>query len=198
MSASQSAPATSDLHDSIDQVLAEAEKRGRAAADADLHHLTTALQTALDDIVSSQQALARTADALRTALGIHPTTPVNEELTDAAIEVAGDRDPVNKEDPAVFEDVEPNSVALPDRGEHELDVIAHHASIGTASGLQAMLRARSEVKSAQTREFVNGELRLQLHLRNGLDISALSAWLSENAGALVTQTDSVIEIRFAN
>ena len=193
MSASQSAPAASDLHDSIDQLLAEAEKRGRAAADADLYHLTTALQTALDDIVNSQQVLARTADVLRTALGINPTAPV----TAAVIEAAVVPDPTIKEEIPGFGDGEPDPKPVPERGDHEMDVIAHHASIGTASGLQAMLRARSEVKSAQTREFVNGELRLQLHLRNSLDIGALNAWLSEHTGALVTQTDSVIEIRFA-
>ncbi len=190
MSASESVPAALDLHNSIDQVIAEAEKRGRAAAEAETLQLTSALQAALEEIETSQQALSRAATALRAALG----TAADEVPAPGVAELA----PLIKEEPAAPEGETAESNPMPDRGEHEMDVIAHHASIGTASGLQTMLRSRPEVKSAQTREFVNGELRLQVCLRSDLDMAAFKSWLHEQNGTLVTTTDSVIETRFSS
>lgn len=190
MSASETTPATSDLHTTIDQLIAEKVQQWRVSSDAEKQHLTSAMQSALDEIEASQQALNRAATTLRAAMGTAPAVSPPESDVDAV--------PVIKEEPIPLAEETPASDPSTYRGEHELDVIAHHASIGNASGLQSMLRARSEVKSAQTREFVNGELRLQLSLRNGLDMAAFSAWLDQHNGTLVTSTDSVIEIRFAS
>ena len=94
--------------------------------------------------------------------------------------------------------VEVSATPAQDRGPHELDVIAHGANFGKAQGLQQFLRGRDEVDGAQTREFVNGELRLHLSLSSGLDMTALGDWLTAHGGELVTSTDSVIEIRFGD
>ena len=190
MSASESAPATSDLHKSFEHLIAETVKQSRVSSDAEKRQLTAAMQLALDEIETSQQALTRAAESLRTALG---TAPATAEVTTEVI-----AEPTIKEELSKEVDETPAPDPAPSRGEHELDVIAHHASIGNASGLQAMLRARSEVKSAQTREFVHGELRLQVCLRDGLDMGAFTTWLEKHNGTLVTSTDSVIEIRFAS
>ncbi len=190
MSASESAPTASELHKSIDQLISEAERQARAAVDAEKELLTSAMQAALSEIEASKDALERAASTLRTALSEQPAKPAATTDIDSAASIKEETPQPSTQAPAI--------VPVTDRGAHELDVIAHHANISSASGLQSMLRAQPEVTSAQTREFVNGELRLQVSLTNGLDMMAFNAWLAEHGGELVTSTDSVIEVRFAS
>jgi uncharacterized phage infection (PIP) family protein YhgE len=195
MSASDSAPVTTSLHQSIEQLIAESLKQSQSLHEAEKQRLTAALSAALGDIEAGQQAFARAAETIRAALNgeeeAAPETTVEEPVTE----------PVNDEPMPPAEEPVPVEVSAnpaSDRGPHELDVIAHGASIDNAIQLQTLLRERPQVTSAQTREFVNGELRLHLSLESGMDLAALGDWLAAHSGQLVTSSDSVIEIRFAS
>lgn len=195
MSASESLPGVSSLHQSIEQLIAETVKQSQTTHEAERQKLTAALSGALSDIEQGQQALSRAAETLRAALGDDEESIAIAPAAEAVDEPANDESAPEAAQPAP---VEVSPTPATDRGPHELDVIAHGASIGNASGLQSLLRGRPEVESAQTREFVNGELRLHLALTSGLDTDALGTWLGEHSGELVTSTDSVIEIRFGS
>lgn len=188
MSASETVPTASNLHNSIEQLIAETVRQSQSTHEEEKQKLINALATALGEIETGQQALNRAADALRAALG----QEIEAESTAATVEI---EPPSNEETPdeAPMEATEPTSS---NRGPHDLNVIAHDASIGNARDLQELLRGQPEVTRAQTREFVNGELRLQLALSSALDMAALDGWLSKHDGMVVTSTDSVIEIRF--
>lgn len=193
MSASESAPVASSLHQSIEQLIAESLKQSESLHEAEKQRLTAALYTALGEIEAGQQALAHAAAALRAALD------GEKETSDEAPVVENEPEPAIEEPMPPAEEpvpVEVSATPAKDRGPHELDVIAHGANFGNAQGLQQFLRGRDEVEGAQTREFVNGELRLHLSLSSGLDMTALGNWLTAQGGELVTATDSVIEIRF--
>ncbi len=191
---SESAPSITTLHQTIEQLIAENRKQSDAVHQAEKQRLTAALSTALEEIEASQQALARAAETIRAAL-----EEKGEEISAAPAEEPAPTPADNEPMPPAEEPVpvEVSTTLAEERGPHELDVVAHAASIDNAKQLQTLLRERPEVESAQTREFVNGELRLHLSLKSGLDMSALGDWLAAHSGELVTVTAAVIEIRFA-
>lgn len=190
MSASEPSPLAANLQESIEHLVAETVRRSQTDLEVEQQKLRVALQQALAEIQSGQAAMNRAADVLQAALDTQVVTPITP---DGAVEEV-------TEDSVVAESVEPTPVeavvAEPVAGPHELDVIAHDVSIGTATGLQSMLRGREEVTSAQTREFVNGELRLKLEMNSALGMSSFKEWVAEHGGRVATQTNSVIELRF--
>lgn len=192
MSASESSPFAANLHESIEQLVAETVRQSQTTHEEEQQRLRNALESALTEIESGQAALHRAAETLRAAL-ISPVTevPSTQVLDDSTT------DPPS-----------PGAIAVPETaaivavdstpGPHELDVIAHNVTISIATGLQSMLRERPEVASAQTREFVNGELRLKLEMKTSLDIDALKTWITDHNGQITTHTESVIELRFGD
>lgn len=196
MSASERSPLTSQVHQSIEQLIAETVRQSQSAHVREREALVAGVKQALAEIESSQLALERAATALRSALG-DPTAAAPETRGGEVDEAVAPNDT----DLATEETTTPAdsmTAELQDRGPHELDVIAHGASIARASGLQALLRGREEVRSVQTREFVNGELRLHTDLHSALNMAALHTWLKENGGRVSTTTDAVVEISFAD
>lgn len=193
MSASESSPLAANLQESIEHLVAETVRRSQSDLEGDQQKLRETMRQALAEIVAGQAAMNRAADLLRTALD----TPTAEtSAPDGQVEaiVAEATESVDTAEPAAIEATVDEKIT----GPHELDVIAHNVSIGIATGLQSMLRARDEVASAQTREFVNGELRLKLEMNSGLEMSSFKEWVTEHGGRLGAQTSSVIELRFGD
>lgn len=188
MSAPESSPLVADLQESIEHLIVETVRRSQTGQDEENQTLRAALQTALADIEQGQKAIAKAADTLRSALGEGEPTRV---VAAAAVEAIP---PTVTEVPAPV--VETNTIS--GNGPHDLDVIAHDVTIGIATSLQSLLRERPEVADAQTREFVNGELRLQLRMSSGLDTQVLNDWIGQHGGRITTQTPSVLELRFGN
>lgn len=182
MSSSESLP---NLQASIEQLITDAVRQARAEGsdgDAALH---VVLQETLTDLETQQTAMAATIDRLRTALAV----PVAQAPVPTNVVATTAPEPV----PTV---ATPTVQTQDDRGAHELDVIAHGASLANASGLQAFLRTMPTVSSVQTRQFVNGELRLHAEMTAALDRNALNTWLGENGGKVLTVTDAVVEMSF--
>lgn len=194
MSASETASGATNLHQSIEQLIAETVRQSQSTHEAEQQRLAEALKSALAEIESGQQALNRAAGMLRNALGVATSEAQNPEIVEESPEPTPQSEAVQPI--AAPAEVVPTSEPTNDRGQHELDVIAHNANITNATGLQSWLRGREEVSTVQIREFVNGELRLHLDLGTGLEMTAFKTWLSEHAGSIVTSTDNVIEIRF--
>lgn len=201
MPASESASGATNLHKSIEQLIAETVRQSQSNHEAEKLRLSEALKNALVDIEASQASLTKAAGTLREALGEQPATiaeveTVTEEVAETSPEAAPQLEVVQ---PAVATpEVGPTSAPADDRGPHEMDVIAHNVTIANATGLQSWLRGRDEVANAQIREFVAGELRLHLDLTSGLEMTAFKQWLGEHAGDIVTSTDKVLEIRFTD
>lgn len=193
MSASESSPIVANLHESIEHLIAETVRQSHVSHEEEKQALRDALQSVLGDIEASQLAMQRAADRLRAVID----APAPE--TSAPVPTS---EPVADEPATTPEDTE-TATEQPAQtpvvaGPHELDVIAHDVSISIASGLQSLLRARPEVTSAQTREFVNGELRLKLDMASGLDMAELEQWIGTHNGRITAQTDSVLELRFGD
>lgn len=191
MSASDLSAETENLQSSIEQLIAESLRRSQSSQDAELVQLKSAMRQAQAEIETAHAAMGRAREALRKALG-------DDEIDDLVIEVPLVE--VQNQPEAITGQV--SEVATPApvpmaEGPHQLDLIAHDVTIGLATGLQAFLRSRPEVTSAQTREFVNGELRLELEMASAPDMDALNAWIGEHQGRIANQTASVIELRFA-
>lgn len=167
-----------DLRASIEQLIATTMQQSRTNHD---QRLTALLEETLRELETQQTALATMAERIRVAL-IETESPIEPEVVPAI--------PV----PASWSVVTPNAILDAD----ELDVIAHGATLSHASGLQALLRGMSEVTELQTRQFVNGELRLHAAMAASLDTQALSTWLEANNGAIITLADDVIEISFSS
>lgn len=180
MSSPDPLPVPADLQASIEQLIASAVQGSHARYD---DRLARVLRQTLADIESQQAALAAMADRIRTAL-----------------DDDGTPDPVDAEpetDPAI--DVPTPAAEHPEQAErdpHELDVIAHGTTLAQASGLQLLLRGMSEVADLQTRQFVNGELRLHATMAKAIDAPALRTWLDAHHGMITTFADDVIEIGF--
>ncbi|MCA9834556.1 MAG: hypothetical protein KC435_11440 [Thermomicrobiales bacterium] len=179
MSSSESLP---NLHASIQQLIADAVRQTRSSGDDSALH--GVLQETLTDLESQQTAMAVTIERLRAALAAQ----------DAPKATPADEPPLSIETVPTVET--PTVLATDDRGAHELDVIAHGASLANASGLQAFLREMPAVDAVQTRQFVNGELRLHAEMKSALDRAALGAWLDANEGKILTVTDTVVEMSF--
>lgn len=183
MSSSESLP---NLQASIEQLIADAVRQARADGSDGDAALRMVLQETLTDLEAQQTAMVTTIDRLRTALAV-PVAQESVATNAAAATIAPD--PV----PTV---ATPTVQTQDDRGAHELDVIAHGALLANASGLQAFLRTMPAVSSVQTRQFVNGELRLHAEMTAALDRNALNTWLGENGGKVLTVTDTVVELSF--
>lgn len=192
MSGSESSPLTSQVHQSIEQLIADTVRRSQAEQSAEQEQLRTALKQALTELEAGKTALDRAITALRSALG-------EPETEAAAIEMPIAAPVTEKPVPMPEPDAAPTiSETAPERGAHELDIVAHGATIHRATGLQSFVRSLSAADAVQTREFVNGELRLHAQMNTGLDMKALSRWLQDNSGVVTTANDHVIEIRFAD
>ena len=197
MSASESSPLAAHLQESIELLVAETVRRSHTTQEEEQQKLREAVAQALIDIEAGQAAMNRAATNLRAALEATVTEDVSEDVSTSPS--SDGHIPIT--DSIAHATPEPEAEPIATRqevGAHGLDVIAHDVAIGMATNLQALLRVRPEVRSAQTREFVNGELRLHLEMESGLDTAALAAWLAEHNGRIATQTDSVIEIRFGD
>lgn len=188
MSASESSPLTSNLQESIEHLIAETVRNSQSSHEEEKQQLRVALQTALAEIEAGQASLNRAADTIRAALGTPATVSATIDVADDVVDEA----PAPPEVIAV----EPPKVLPAEIGPHQMDVIAHDVTIGIASSLQSLLRERPEVTNAQTREFVNGELRLKLDLASGLDMSVLDEWIAAHSGRITSSTASVLELRF--
>lgn len=188
MSATESSPATSGLQESIEQLIAETVRRSQSEHEEETQRLRDALRTALSDIEAGHASLTRAAETLRVVLGDAPALePVAESSEDIEPETPAPVDVVP---------VEPIATTEAEVGPHELDVIAHDVTIGIATSLQSLLRGRPEVNSAQTREFVNGELRLKLEMKSSLNMTVVNEWIANHGGRVNTSTASVLELRF--
>ena len=199
MSASESPSGATNLHASIEQLIAETVRQSRSGQEAEKQKLTGALKSALAEVESSQQALGRAAATLRDALGAEGTPALDVASVEVTTPSPAPESHLDIVHP-VAEPLEagPTSTPASDRGPHEMDVIAHNVNITQATGLQSWLRGREEVTNAQIREFVAGELRLHLELGTGLQMDAFKQWLGDHHGEIVTSTDKVLEIRFAD
>lgn len=195
MSASQSSPLAANLQESIEHLIAETVRRSQTSHEEERQQLREALQAALTEVEAGQAAMERAALTLRSALEASPASAAPAIIPDGLItdEETESPDSVEPGEPAALPDVVESET-----GPHEIDIIAHDVTIGIATGLQSMLRSRAEVKSAQTREFVNGELRLRLEMDTKLDVDALTEWIAQHKGRITAQTDSVIELRFGD
>lgn len=197
MSASESSPLPQDLQESIEQLIAETVRRSKTGHEEELQHLRGALKAALDEVEASQAALERAAATLRTAIAA-PADVQPDAAPDAEVDqVVGEApEPTEAEaaEPEPDGQEQPADVA----GPHELDVIAHDVQMDIATGLQTMLRGRPEVKSAQTRQFVNGELRLKLQMESSLDLPTVQEWVAERNGRIGTHTAAVLELQFGS
>lgn len=193
MSASEPATDTANLQATIEQLIAETVRRSQTDQDAEKVRLKAAMKVAATEIESAQSAMTRALNALHSALNDKSSdeTVIEVPLVEPHhTAVALPEVTPEPEDVTVDEPVE-------EIGPHRLDLIAHDVTIGVATSLQSLLRSRPEVKTAQTREFVNGELRLDLEMTSGLDMEAFTAWIGQHGGRIATQTPSVIELRFA-
>lgn len=210
MSASESSPLTSRVHQSLEQLIAETVRQSTELHEREGENLKAAMRSALAEIETSRLAMDRAAETLRAALGDEPASapvsPAIEPETEVSAPV--EHTLVESTTPTVQDDVQQPAEPSPEsaqtvaqsenRGPHELDIIAHGATITRAAGLQSLLRAADEVSSVQTRQFVNGELRLHAEMTRTIDLEALTTWLNENGGRVATTTDRVIEIHFAD
>lgn len=194
MSASEPAADTANLQATIEQLIAETVRRSQTDQDAEKVRLKAAMKVAATEIETAQSAMNRALNALHDALNekTHDETVIEVPLVEAHHAATPDPEPEATTEPAAA--AEP----VEELGPHRLDLIAHDVTISVASGLQSLLRGRPEVKSAQTREFVNGELRLDLEMTSGLDMEAFTAWIEQHGGRIATQTPSVIELRFTS
>lgn len=194
MSASEPAADTANLQATIEQLIAETVRRSQTDQDAEKVRLKAAMKVAATEIETAQSAMNRALNALHGALNekSHDETVIEVPLVEAHHTVTTDAEPEAITEPAAA--AEP----VEELGPHRLDLIAHDVTISVASGLQSLLRGRPEVKSAQTREFVNGELRLDLEMTSGLDMKAFTAWIEQHGGRIATHTPSVIELRFTS
>lgn len=200
MSASESSPITTDLQESIEQLVAETVRRSQVDHDEESKRLRAALQEALNEVEAGQAAMNKAADLLRTALQAPAPVTGSAEANDSAtatVDSPSDDETEVSQTPQAAESPAP-STETPETGPHEMDVVAHDVTIGIASSLQTWLRERPEVVSAQTREFVNGELRLKLDLSSALDMTTFSEWIAEHKGRIATSTSSVVELRFGD
>ena len=197
MSASESSPLTSNLHQSSEQLIAETVRRSQTGHDAEVAKLLSALKDATSEIEAAQSSLNRALTTLKEAMG--EATEESAAATEAEIATV-----VSESLPEVTAETESTDTATAvsadaqSTGPHTLDLIAHDVTIGIATGLQSMLRSQPEVSAARTREFVNGELRLNLDMNSGLNIAGLQDWIAGHNGRIATQTASVIELRFDN
>ncbi len=195
MSASESSPLTSNLHQSIEQLIAETVRRSQTGHDAEVAKLRSALKDATSEIEAAQSSLNRALSTLNDALGEETEVPAAVIEADVSAVIAETAPEATTDSPSAASTPEA-SPAPETTGPHTLDLIAHDVSIGVATGLQTMLRAQPEVAAARTREFVNGELRLNLDMNSGLNIAGLQEWIAGHNGRIATQTPSVIELRF--
>lgn len=178
MSSSDPLFVAADLRASIEQLIATAMQQSRTNHD---QRLTALLEETLRELETQQSALATMAERIRVALS-EPEPAANPAPAPAI--------PV----PASPSRVTPNAVLKA----NEVDVIAHGATLSHASGLQSLLRGMPEVTELQTRQFVNGELRLHAAMAASLDTQALRTWLETNNGTITTLADDVIEITFSS
>ena len=182
MPSSESLP---NLHDSIEQLIANAVEQARATSTAQAAACRAAIEETLIELEAQQAALARSIERLRAALAV--------EAASADDSAASAPAPASAE--TETDDI-PTNTPTPIAAARELDVIAHGASLAHAAGLQQLLRALPSVDAVQTRQFVNGELRLQTVVRGAVDREGLTTWLAANGGDLLTVSDSVVEIVF--
>ena len=193
MSASESSPLAANLQESIEHLIAETVRRSQSTHEDEQKKLRDVLQGALTEIEAGQAAMSRAASIIQSALetSVTESPSADGEVKDILAE--------NPEPTKVVETVAiPEAVPAPEIGPHSLDVVAHDVSIGIATSLQSMLRDRQEVKSAQTREFVNGELRLHLEMKSGLEMTSFNEWVTAQGGRITSRTASVIELRFGD
>lgn len=198
MSASESSPLSSDLHQSIEQLIAETVRRSQNGHEAEVQRLKAALLVASEEIETARSAMDRALSTLHTALETGETATVT--AVSPAESAGNDEVQVSPESPTIVSETTEAAAteAGSDVGPHTLDLIAHDVTIGIATGLQSMLRAQPEVNTAQTREFVNGELRLNLDMRSELNHAALQEWIGTHGGRVATRTASVLELRFGD
>ncbi|MCO5216248.1 MAG: hypothetical protein M9953_01610 [Thermomicrobiales bacterium] len=180
MSSSDPLHVAADLRASIEQLIATAMQQSRTNHD---QQLTALLKETLRELETQQSALAVMAERIRVALSESEVEPTAESEPASAIPI-----------PAATSIIAPNAILEAS----EVDVIAHGATLSHASGLQSLLRGMTEVTELQTRQFVNGELRLHAAMAASLDTQALSSWLEANNGTIITLADDVIEIAFSS
>lgn len=197
MSASESSPKASNLHASIEQLIAETVQRSQSLHEAEAQQLKATLQSVTVEVESAYAAMSRALEILKMSMVSEPAVPAENTIVVGPMEEAGapieaaEADAPEPEEMAASEETSDPAI-----GPHRMDLIAHDVTFGIATSLQSMLRGRPEVKTAHTREFVNGELRLDLDLESGLDISVLTSWISEHGGRIANKTESVLELRF--
>lgn len=194
MSASESTSSGTNLHESIEQLIAETVRRSQVDHENEKQQLQAALQQALTEVEAGQAAMNKAAGILRSALDA--PVPTAEQTT--PVEPREPALPVAIEKPEAEDLAEVPPVVEPDLGPHELDVVAHDATIDTAKRLQAMLRDRDEVTDMKPRSFVNGELHLRLEMASGLEMASIKEWIAEHKGRVATSTSSVLELRFGS
>ncbi len=196
MSASEHSPLGTHLQESIEQLIAETVRRSQVDHEKETKHLRAALQEALVEVEAGQTAMARAAELLRNALDSPAPAASPVETADKVVEESPT--PITEAAVCTAASNEEAETAATETGPHELDVVAHDVTFGIASSLQSWLRERPEVTHAKTREFVNGELRLELQMESGLDMARLNEWIAEHKGRVATSTDSVLELRFGS
>lgn len=194
MSASESSSSGTNLQESIEQLIAETVRRSQADHDEETKQLKSALKQALTEVETGQAAMTRAAEILRSALETPGHLAVAPESAVAVVEES----PEPSDEPVPTPIEEETTATVAEIGPHELDVVAHDVTFGIASSLQSWLKERPEVTNAKTREFVNGELRLELQMASGLNMPQLNEWIAEHKGRVSTSTASVLELRFRN
>lgn len=197
MTAPESSSLPQDLQESIEQLIAETVRRSKSGHEEEVQQLRSVLNAALEEVEVSQAALERAAATLRAAISTPEESRPEPEAEEEVDQVVGEA-PAPTEEAAAQPAPDGQDQAAEATGPHELDVIAHNVQMDIATGLQAMLRGRPEVTSAQTRQFVNGELRLKLHMESSLHLPAIQNWVAERNGRIGTHTATVLELEFGS
>lgn len=199
MSASDPSPLTSNLQESIEQLVAETVRRSQMDHDEETKRLRTALETALSEVEAGQASMTRAASILRTALSAASPAPATQEPeSETPVDEIVAESPAPVDEPKVAPATTEEPGEEPEVEPHGMDVVAHNVNFKIASGLQGWLKERPEVTDVRTRTFVNGELHLDVQMASRLDMTQLSTWIAGHDGRVKTTTPTVLELSFGD